>query len=122
MSTLQEKPYKCSYCTKAFTQRWNLKTHERQHTGETPYTCHVCGVGYKQNVLLKSHMATHYGGTKPQTKQSTSQINQPGSSIQGTIVTQSGTDIKSVEPVQANSTSQEVQAFIIALIILFPSP
>ncbi len=34
-----EKPYKCSYCDKAFAQSVKLKRHERTHTGERPFRC-----------------------------------------------------------------------------------
>ena len=38
---LQEKPYKCSDCSKAFSQKRGLDEHKRTHTGEKPFQCDV---------------------------------------------------------------------------------
>ena len=38
-----ERPYKCPYCTKAFTASSILRTHIRQHSGERPFQCAHCG-------------------------------------------------------------------------------
>jgi len=32
-----ERPYKCVYCSKAFTASSILRTHIRQHSGEKPF-------------------------------------------------------------------------------------
>lgn len=37
----QEKPYKCSDCSKAFSQKRGLDEHRRTHTGEKPFQCDV---------------------------------------------------------------------------------
>jgi uncharacterized Zn-finger protein len=34
-----EKPFKCSFCDKRFSQRSITKTHEKTHSKEKPFTC-----------------------------------------------------------------------------------
>ncbi|KAE9411715.1 hypothetical protein Angca_007121, partial [Angiostrongylus cantonensis] len=43
-----ERPYRCSYCPKAFASQGNLQSHERTHTGERPYSCGACGRSFIQ--------------------------------------------------------------------------
>lgn len=49
-----EKPYKCTFCDRGFTDSSDLTLHIRRHTGEKPYTC-TCGARFIQNSLLKQH-------------------------------------------------------------------
>ncbi|CAG9857168.1 unnamed protein product [Phyllotreta striolata] len=53
------RPYQCSYCPKRFTQKGNMHTHERLHTGHYPFECHVCSQKFPQLSNLNRHMLNH---------------------------------------------------------------
>merc|ERR1711937_387269 len=56
-----EKPYKCGYCPKYFKDRYNLRVHERIHTGVKPFICKFqsCGKAFNQKGALNVHVRTH---------------------------------------------------------------
>ena len=38
----EERPFRCGYCEKSFTQSQAAKKHERIYTGEKPFGCKIC--------------------------------------------------------------------------------
>ncbi|XP_034065738.1 zinc finger protein 184-like isoform X4 [Gymnodraco acuticeps] len=56
-----EKPFICSVCKKAFTQRAHLKEHMKIHTGEKPFSCSVCENTFARKGYLNLHMRSHTG-------------------------------------------------------------
>ena len=56
-----EKPHLCSECGKSFTRRFNLKLHEKLHTGERPHSCPECGLSFTSTSHLMVHQRIHTG-------------------------------------------------------------
>lgn len=50
-----EKPFECNLCEGRFTQKKSLVEHQRTHTGERPHKCDVCGMRFR----YRSHLARH---------------------------------------------------------------
>jgi len=55
----REKPYPCTFCTKAFSHSSALTQHERIHTGEKPFKCSHCDKAFSQSSNLKRHERVH---------------------------------------------------------------
>ncbi|GAB0091583.1 hypothetical protein DMENIID0001_064390 [Sergentomyia squamirostris] len=56
---LEDKPYLCTTCGRAFGKQETLKHHQMTHTGEKPEVCNVCGKRFIQKIALKKHLQTH---------------------------------------------------------------
>ncbi|NWH27553.1 ZSC20 protein, partial [Grus americana] len=47
-----ERPYPCSECGKRFGDKSRLTVHQRIHTGDRPFPCPTCGKGFRQKIAL----------------------------------------------------------------------
>uniref|UniRef100_A0A3Q1F251 Zinc finger and BTB domain containing 48 n=1 Tax=Acanthochromis polyacanthus TaxID=80966 RepID=A0A3Q1F251_9TELE len=56
-----ERPFVCTLCGHAFSQKNNLNMHLRIHSGERPYQCHLCGKTFRTQASLDKHHRTHTG-------------------------------------------------------------
>ena len=43
-----KRPFKCSTCDKAFTQKQVFEVHNRTHTEEKPYICSTCDKAFNE--------------------------------------------------------------------------
>ena len=53
------RPFSCDVCERRFSQKCNLITHQRLHTGERPYPCPQCDKRFTQKGNLDAHLKTH---------------------------------------------------------------
>ncbi|CAI2387587.1 unnamed protein product [Moneuplotes crassus] len=58
------RPYECSFCSRAFTQKVNLKKHLKQHEHKNieerrKFQCNICNKRYTERYNLIAHMKTH---------------------------------------------------------------
>ena len=44
------EPFSYSFCGKAFTQKSDIMTHERAHTGEKPFACSFCDKTFSEKI------------------------------------------------------------------------
>ena len=72
------KPYKCSYCRKAFLNSNRVKRHEVIHTGVMDYRCSSCGKEFNQKSNLVVHERKCIGVTESQPEFITEALDPPG--------------------------------------------
>ncbi|GAB6025184.1 hypothetical protein CHUAL_010607 [Chamberlinius hualienensis] len=57
----EEKPHKCTMCSKSFPTPGDLKSHMYVHSGSWPFKCHICNRGFSKQTNLKNHLFLHTG-------------------------------------------------------------
>ncbi|XP_037725099.1 zinc finger and SCAN domain-containing protein 2-like [Drosophila subpulchrella] len=57
--TDNERPHKCPYCPKSFTNKSGLGPHLKTHNGERPFKCTHCARTFTRSTNLRRHLLTH---------------------------------------------------------------
>jgi len=61
LTHINEKPYKCEFCVRAFRQRSHLTEHMRVHNADKSFKCTQCDRAFAQRSPLVAHMRIHMG-------------------------------------------------------------
>ncbi|XP_069939489.1 zinc finger protein 39 isoform X2 [Cherax quadricarinatus] len=56
---LKLKPHACPHCSYRCSRKFDLKVHQRQHTGEQPHKCELCGWQGRDHNALRRHKLIH---------------------------------------------------------------
>ncbi|XP_039988718.1 sal-like protein 1 [Xiphias gladius] len=68
-----ERPYQCKLCSRAFTTKGNLKTHQAVHRAAIPlrvqHSCPICQRKFTNAVVLQQHVHMHMEGHEPNVNQ-----------------------------------------------------
>ena len=70
-----DKPFTCSYCGKGFSQKLQMISHSRIHSGEKPYQCDICFKQFRHASYYSLHKKRHDPNyTKPEQPKATCSI------------------------------------------------
>lgn len=73
-----EKPFECPVCHKRFSQKGNMQTHRRIHSGVKPFECVECKQQFRQKSKLIKHMRSHVAQQREREKKKEKQQQQGG--------------------------------------------
>jgi uncharacterized Zn-finger protein len=59
----RQKEFKCEYCAKVYTKRYNLQSHLLSHSAARPHQCGTCGKGFARLNDYRRHLNRHTGET-----------------------------------------------------------
>lgn len=62
---LHSPPYNCGVCQKGFYKSGHLKQHQIVHSDEKPYKCSFCSKSFKSKQPKINHERFHHNGEKP---------------------------------------------------------
>ena len=60
--------YRCSFCKKGFANALVLQSHTRTHTGDKPFVCTTCDKAFTQKGSLDRHKKIHIKKRSPEEK------------------------------------------------------
>ena len=56
-----EKPFSCKVCGKQYTQKGNLRVHERTHRNDRPFECNICHQKFYRKEPMQKHQWRQHG-------------------------------------------------------------
>lgn len=55
----EDRSYACEICDKTFVAKLSLLNHLKQHTGERPFECDICGKTFVETQTFRRHYKVH---------------------------------------------------------------